>query len=61
MELDTLLTIASELGLVTNDAKQDIRQRTTECSKLINGLIHYQTRRGRGIEEDPSEYDPDDL
>lgn len=47
MELDTLVMLAHQLGFASQQSTAEVRSRITVVSKLLNGMIRYQTHRGR--------------
>lgn len=47
MELDTLISISSDLGYLSEPANQTLRSRIETISKLINGLIRHQSNQAK--------------
>jgi four helix bundle protein len=40
-EVETLITLACDIGYTNNEASNAIFDQITECKKLLNGLINY--------------------
>jgi len=52
MELDTLVILAGSLGFISPVRNADLRSRIVHLSKLINGLIRYQSQPREIVRQD---------